>query len=225
MASTKKGNSPSRTKKVTRKSAGAKEPGESPRLVRGGRRKSKASVLERLSPTEASRVLFQLVEQQPSLRAEVEALATEMVTAVDAASVAAKVVDSLTSLAIFDIGDRGGPQPFGYVEPIEVAWELLGEAVKPFCDQAIRLAELGHSKAACEVLRGILSGLYAIREYERDDALLGWVPDFPEAAAVDALSGVEAALGVREGKLALVRQAIADMDDWPSLDARVGSRR
>ena len=176
------------------------------------RRKPRPDVVERLRPEESAAVLQQLLDTDPSLRPQVIELATALVTAVDAERIAEEIEHRLVEFDTTDIGDRVGRRPGGYVGSTEAAWEVLWEVVQPFIDNAVRLAELGHVESACDALRGVMVGLYAVRECRGE--LLAWVPDFPAETGAHVLFEVKRALGRRPGKVAMLRQVVSGLPEW-----------
>lgn len=194
--------------------------------VKDGRRERalKADVLDRLSPEEASEVLRALLDANGSLRPTAVEIATGLITDVDAEQIAQQVSGELLALDIFSLDGRAGRQPWGYVEPTEAAWEILEEAAQPFIDDAIRLAGLGHEDAALTACRGVLLGLYAVRDKGADD-LLGHAPNFPDETAAHALDQFKRALGRGHSKTAKLREMVSGMDAWDWLDRVIAGRR
>lgn len=90
------------------------------------------------------------------------------------------------SLDLDDLGSRAGRHRGGYTSPTEAAWELLREAVDPFLSDMKRQMELGLEREALEICKGVVLGLYRIRN-TRGDEFLGWAEDFPTKAAADAV--------------------------------------
>ena len=122
------------------------------------------SVLEKLDAAESASVLKALVDHHPELRSEAEALAREVLGEVSLFSVADDVEDAVLQFDYDDLNSRAGSHSGGYVEPTEVAWELLEEAVEPFVSQMKRYLELGLEEQSREVCQGILLGLYRVRD-------------------------------------------------------------
>ncbi len=144
------------------------------------------SVLERLEDGEAHALLRRLLAAHPALRADAEQMARALLGEVGFESVADDVEQALRSLDLDDLESRAGRHSGGYISPAEAAWELLEEAVDPFISDLKRQMELGLDKEAVELGKGILLGLYRIRD-TRSDEFLGWAEDFPAEAAADAV--------------------------------------
>jgi len=141
--------------------------------------------LERLQAWEAHHVLRELVSGRPEVAQLAEEIARALLNAVSCEQVAQDIEDSVRSL---DIGDLdSGPTPFGYTEPVDVAWEVLDATVQPFVEDLKRHVELGLEAEALEICKGVLLGLYRLRDDESHD-VLGHAPDFPDEAAGDALA-------------------------------------
>jgi hypothetical protein len=144
-------------------------------VARLGRRQCK--VLARLTSDESARVLRALLERHPGLVAEAEELAAATVTDVDAQVVADDVEQAVLSLDIDQLNTRAGRTRWGYVEPTDAAWELLGETIEPFLAQMTRHIELAFEAAAIAQCAGIVLGLHRCRG-KNSDELLGWAEDF-----------------------------------------------
>ena len=150
------------------------------------RSQRKTSLVEGLKPEEAQAVLARLLTVRPALRPEVERVARLLLGEISFKAVADEVERVVRALDLDDLQGRSGRKAWGYVEPTEAAWEILGEAVEPFLDDMKRRIRLGLEAEALELCKGVLLGLYRVRE-EKSDELLGWAPDFPEETAAHAL--------------------------------------
>lgn len=144
------------------------------------------SALERLEADEARAVLDRLLAAHPDLRTEAEQAARSLLSQVSCESVADDVEHALRSLDLDDLGNRAGRHRGGYTSPTEAARELLREAVDPFLADMKRQMELGLEREALEICKGVVLGLYRIRN-TRGDEFLGWAEDFPLEAAADAV--------------------------------------
>jgi hypothetical protein len=153
--------------------------------ARAKRRRGR-SPLDMLQPGEAQEVLQALLKAHPELKKEAEAIARSWISDVSSEAVADDVEWELGSLGIDDLNSRAGEHAGGYTGPSEAAWELLQEAIAPIVSEMERQLDLGLERAALETCKGLILGLYAVRERE-SDGCLGWAPDFAEEAAGDVL--------------------------------------
>lgn len=144
-----------------------------------------AGILERLAPEEGNAILRLLLEEHPELRTEAEQLATDVIGA-STEEVADNLYQRLIGVDLDALNERAGAHSWGYVEPSEAGWELLGEEVDDFVSDMKRKAELGLVSAAETVCVGIVEGLYRARGVQSDGAL-GWAPDFPVEKARSVL--------------------------------------
>lgn len=147
----------------------------------------KRSALATLGPVELAGVLEQLLRSRPELRAEAELIAREQLAGADLETIAEEVVGELRSLASDELNGRAGRQRWGYVEPTEAAWELLGETVTARDREIERLLELGMIAAALDTALGLIAGLYRCRACDDGALLLSWAPDFPLEHAASAV--------------------------------------
>jgi hypothetical protein len=190
-------------------------------MTRAGARRSRSrKALDLLRPEESATVLRSILERHPELAAEAEELARAAVSEVDAEIVADDVKEAVSDLDLDDLGTRAGPQSWGYVEPTEAAWEILGEAVDPFVHDMKRQIALGFEAAAAATCAGIVLGLYRCRECSSDQ-LVGWAEDFAAEVACEA-----AATLARESRAQhrrawrLTDTDIARVPDWADMLAR-----
>jgi hypothetical protein len=140
---------------------------------------SKRSALAALGPVEVAGVLELLLRSRPELRGEAERIAREQLANADLEAVAEAVESELRSLSSDELNGRAGRQRWGYVEPTEAAWELLGETVTAHDREVERLLELGMIAAALDTALGLIAGLYRCRGCDDGELLLSWAPDFP----------------------------------------------
>lgn len=138
----------------------------------------KRSALATLGPVELAGVLGELLRARPELRAEAERIAREQLAGADREGVAEQVEWELRSLSSDELNGRAGRQRWGYVEPTEAAWELLGETVAAHDREVERLIELGMIAAGLDTALGVIAGLYRCRGCDDGDLLLSWAPDF-----------------------------------------------
>lgn len=160
---------------------------------------------------------------------EAEQTARSLLSQVSFESVADDGEHALRSLDLDDLGGRAGEHHGGYTSPTGAAWELLQEEVDPFLADMKRQGELGLEREALEICKGVVLGLYRIRD-ARGDEFLGWAEDFPAEAAADAVRVLAGGnqKGGRGTKRARPRfdEEFADkhVPEWSDLIARVLDR-
>ncbi len=181
------------------------------------RSRQRRSALDTLGSLELAGVLAELLRRRPELRSEAEALARQRLADTDMEAVADAVESDLQSLSIDELNGRAGRQRWGYVEPTDAAWELLGEAVEPYDHEVERLVTLGMIEAATATALGVIAGLYRSRDCEDGDRLLSWAPDFPWEHASTVMDKLAKA------RIKLSREAVEEAaPTW--VDSLVSSR-
>lgn len=163
-------------------------------------RKRRVSALDRLHPEESSRLLRALIARHAELLPELEDLARRIVSEVDLDVLAERVERAILDLDMRELGARSGRTIGGYVEPTEVAWELLDEALQPFLADLRRSVELGLEPQAIEQCRAIVLGLYRSDGKSSGDLVLEWAPDFPLEGASDAVHTLDSESKKHHGK-------------------------
>jgi hypothetical protein len=93
------------------------------RIAKGGRTCSPG-----WNNAEAASVLKTLLARHSELRPETEAIARDSLTQISLFSVADDVETAVLQYDYDDLNGRAGGHSWGYVEPTEAAWELLGRS-------------------------------------------------------------------------------------------------
>ena len=183
-------------------------------------------ILDKMAPLELARILRAVLAKHPELRAEAEQIAIAMIAAPSVEDVAHSVHDAVTSLDIESLHGRGGKQAWGYVEPTEAAWELLGEAVEDALADMKRRSDLGLHEAAEAICVGIVLGLHRARG-ATPDVLLGWAPDFPAEEACHAIAELIGAASPKDRGAIRKRLVVALgelVPGWDEMICRVADR-
>jgi len=136
------------------------------------------------------------------------------------------VASELESHDLDELNSRAGKTRLGYVGPGEAAYEILHEAIDPIIDQMQRHLELGLGKEALETCKGLVLGLYDVRD-KKNDGCLGWAPDFAEQTAEEVLK--KWSEGIRgkgtRGRRTSLRSFFNEVaPEWGSMFDRVLSR-
>ncbi|GGS81496.1 hypothetical protein ACFFV7_11140 [Nonomuraea spiralis] len=120
------------------------------------------TALSHLSDHEAVLVLTKLLAVHPELGDEAETIAREAVRTVPT-GLAEKLRTSIMQLDIEVLSGRTGYQPGrGWVEPYDVADEILDEVIEDFMADAVRRAEAGAVDTAITMCLDIVECLYAL---------------------------------------------------------------
>lgn len=190
------------------------------------RRQPPTSTLDKMAPHELASVLRAVLTKHPELRAEAEQIATDMIATPSVNDVADEVHDAVTALGIESLHDRAGKQAWGYVEPTEAAWELLGEAVEDVLADMKRRADLGLHEAAEAICCGIVLGLHRTKG-ANSDGPLGWAPDFPAEEACHAVAELiraSAPKGRGATRNRLVEALLELVPSWDEMITRAADR-
>ncbi|GAA3543158.1 hypothetical protein GCM10022419_024160 [Nonomuraea rosea] len=123
---------------------------------------SRVTALSHLSGHEAVLVLGKLLAAHPELRDEAETIAREAVETIPG-GLAEELRTSIMQLDIEVLSGRTGYQPGqGWVEPYDVADEILDEVVEAFLADAVRRAEAGAAGTGITMGLDIIKGLYSL---------------------------------------------------------------
>ncbi len=186
-------------------------------------KKRKASVLGKLQPSEAQKVLKALLTAHPKLKAEAEELARSVISDVSFDGIAEEVEWELESHDLDEMNSRAGKTRWGYVDPTDAAHEILHEAIDPIIEEMQRHLELGLDREALETCQGLVLGLYGVRD-KKNDGCLGWAPDFCWQTAEEVLG--KWSKGIRgkgtKGSRTRLRSFLDELaPEWSSMFDRV----
>lgn len=193
---------------------------------------NRAAAFDSLKPDEAREVLRRLLEVHPKLRAEAEAFADAMLHAVSFESIANEVESAVTGLDEEDMYGHSGGKEWGYVDPGETAWDMLDKAIGPFQEDMERRLKLGFLPEAEAVCKGIVLGLYRVRDV-KNDQVLEEASDFPAEAAGMAVDSWakgsddrQAATGSARGTRVLPADFVQKfVPEWASFLTKEGRKR
>ena len=165
-------------------------------------RASKTPALDTLRVEERAGVLELLLRSTPRVATDAEHIARELLADTSIETVAEEVEWGLRAREADELQGRAGRHRYGYVEPTEAAWEILGEALDPYLKDVERLLRLRMRNAAQDTALGIVAGLYRCRDVDDSELLLSWAPDLPADRADEPLRMLrEAGIDVPEGEL------------------------
>lgn len=188
--------------------------------------KRASPTLGHMSPNEQAGVLRALLARHPELRAEAEQIAIDTMAASSVEAVAQEVHDAVASVDNEALRGRAGKHSWGYVEPGEAAWELLGEAVRDTLVDMKRRAKLGLHEAAETICCGIVLGLYRAQS-PNTDGPLGYAPDFLTEEADHAVAELIRARspGDRASTRDRLVEALGELvPDWDAMLARTADQ-
>jgi hypothetical protein len=134
--------------------------------------------IQNLNEDEASRVLNDLLRENPNLTKKVYNTAKKVAGDVDADAITDDVFSKLDRLDVDDLNGRAGSTRHGYVEPSEAAWGLFEEALSPFIDEMKKNQKRALPAAAKAYCIGIVKGLWKYDDESSSD-LKEWLVDAP----------------------------------------------
>ncbi len=182
-------------------------------------KKRKPSALEKLQPAESDEVLRALLKAHPGLRKEAEEIARSLISDVSFEGIAEEVEWELESHDLDEMSSRAGKTRWGYTDPTDAAHEILHEAIDPMIEEMQRHLELGLGREALETCKGLVLGLYGVRNKE-NDGCLGWAPDFAWQTAEEVIE--KWSKGIRgkgtKGRRASLRSFLDEVaPEWSSM--------
>ena len=137
-----------------------------------------SSILSSISGGEAAEILRRLCASDAQLRARIEAEAEKVLREIDVDEVADGVCCDLEMIDVEELWQRSGPTRYGYTEPVEMAVEMLEEALRPHEDRIAEYRKIGMLAPSMQYCMGVLKGIYRF-EHESKTEFKDWAVDIP----------------------------------------------
>ena len=134
--------------------------------------------IQSLNADEASKVLRDLLGDNPDLTKKAYEFAMKVTGDIDADDVMDEVFCELDRLDMDDLNGRAGRTRYGYVEPCDAAWELFEEALDPYIDEMRKNQQRALPATAKTYCIGIIKGLQKYEEESCSD-IKDWMTDAP----------------------------------------------
>src|SRR3990167_454580 len=135
--------------------------------------------IDAITPEHALSILKILVKEDKKIATHIQKIITKLICDVDHAEIAGEVQATLDSIFVEDLWDRSGKTRGGYIEPCEMADEMVTEALLPFLNQAKEYKSLSMKNEEKLYFMGILQGLYLF-DKESDTQFREWAEDIAE---------------------------------------------
>ncbi len=178
-------------------------------------------LIDQLSPEEGVKILRALARQDTQLAARIaEAIIAYLRRSApqvpeDAEDIAEDVLYELDHLEVEEVWNRAGRTRYGYVEPVEVAEEMMQKVLEPYLEEMKRYQQLDMHDAARLTCMGVLAGLYRF-ETESTTQFKDWAPDLPVIFAEEVLGDWKAG-NPRAAEVREMEQFIHDeLTKWAS---------
>lgn len=132
--------------------------------------------IDAITPEHALSVLKKLVNEDEKMTMRIQQIITQLICDIDYAEIAGEVYATLDSIEVEDLWDRSGAKRDGYIEPYEMADEMIYEALSSYLDQLKEYKTLSMDKESKLFFMGILRGLYLF-DRESDTQFREWAED------------------------------------------------
>lgn len=145
------------------------------------------AIAESLSAREARALQRALLAAHPGLSAHAESGSREVDDDITIDDMAGSVEQAVLGLDEDEVLARAGSTQWGHTDPMEVAHDMIEEAVTSYLDDIRRLLNAGRAPAALRACKGVVLGLYRAHQRQRDP-VIDWSPDSPLEIAADAVT-------------------------------------
>jgi hypothetical protein len=143
--------------------------------------KSRNNIFNAISSEDAFAILRILADRNPEILKQIEEIANEYLQDILPDEVEEDVFEALEMIEVEEVWDRSGSTRDGYVEPYEMAWEIMDEELEPFLDQMRKYQKLSFEREAKQFCMGILKGIYRFEKESRSE-YKEWATDGPREA-------------------------------------------
>lgn len=134
--------------------------------------------LNKIDGNDALAVLNKLAQEDESIAKKIRHIIEEFLDEVDSESIAYDVQSELEMLEVEDVWDRSGSTRDGYIDPGEMAMQMLEEALEPYERQIEKYHNFSKFDQAARYCMGILKGIYLF-EKESKTEYKDWATDAP----------------------------------------------
>ncbi|MBI4320136.1 MAG: hypothetical protein HY675_16730 [Chloroflexi bacterium] len=148
--------------------------------------KDSHKIIDELSHADALSVLRALADEDERLGRRIAEIARGRLSDVDREEIANALYAELDTLDVEDVWDQAGSKRHGYVEPSEVAYQMVEEVLEPFLDELRKYQKLGKPVEATQLCAGLLMGLYKF-EGESTSEFKDWAADAPTSFAAEVV--------------------------------------
>ena len=138
--------------------------------------------IEALDRGSAISILVELCRDD-DLAKRISAMAKASLSNFDSEAIADKVFKRLNSIQVEDLWDNSGKTRYGgYIDPTELAFEMIENGLRPFILDMKQLKSLNMMNEEKECCKGILVGLLRYAK-EGNNEFRDWAPDDPYTIA------------------------------------------
>lgn len=130
--------------------------------------------------------LFYELCKDVELAGRINEMARTYLSGVDVEKIKDSVFQSLNAIDIEDLWDNSGKTRWGYNDPTEVAYDMIGDVVNPHIEKMNQYGKLGMKEEEKEYCKGILSGLLKYGQEGSND-FSDSAPDDPYTYAEDII--------------------------------------
>lgn len=132
--------------------------------------------LDELDRDQAIIILKMLVEKHPSMIKSIQEVINELDCDLNANQIANELFVELDLLDVEDLWHNSGATRHGYVDPIDLAFDMMEEVVEPYMKKFRKLSSNSKWEEAKTICMGILMGLSDF-ETKSNSEFKDWAPD------------------------------------------------
>lgn len=132
--------------------------------------------LDEIDRDQALIILKKLVEKQPSTIKPIKEIIKQLNGELNVDDIGKELFVDLDLLAVEDLWDNSGSTRHGYVDPVDLAFDMVEEAVEPYMNKFRTFLSNSRWEEAKIICMGILLGLNEFETKSNSD-FKDWAPD------------------------------------------------
>jgi|SRR3989344_6200565 len=133
-------------------------------------------ILENIRAEDALDILKNLAKDNEEIASQIEDISKDSLKKIDINEIAENVEFDLSNIDVEELWDRSGRTRYGYVEPGEMADEMIEEVLEPYFEEMCKYKKLLMHKEAKYYCMGILKGIRCF-ENESSSEFSEWATD------------------------------------------------
>src|SRR3989338_6053391 len=133
-------------------------------------------ILENIGVGDALNILKTLAKENKDIADQIEDITKNSLKDIDIDELAEEVYSDLSYIDVEELWNRSGRTKDGYVEPIEMADEMIEESLRPHFEEMCKYKKLLMHKEAKYYCMGILKGVYRFED-ESPSEFSEWATD------------------------------------------------
>lgn len=132
--------------------------------------------LDEIEHDQAIIILQRIVDEHPSIISSIQRIMRQLDSQANSTHIAVEIFTTLDLIDVEDLWRNSGPTRYGYVDPGDLAFEMVEEAIEPYVHKFRNYLSNSRWEKAKIVCMAILQGLHEF-ETKSNSEFKDWAPD------------------------------------------------